>query len=142
MLNQKHGYLIRESVTRKYEISEISTSRSILEMEILKISLFLVTVSYYDEPHFLTNSGEAIILRHSNLKIEHVGLETVVKPIKIPVFHIGDKVLCVDETSKYYQQVVTIFDIDLDMPFSPYQIDENQLIATMATPFDIVKVNY
>lgn len=99
-------------------------------------------VSYLGEPHFLTNSGEAIILRHSNLHMEHVGLETVVKPIQTPVFHIGDKVLCVDETSKYYQQVVTIFDIDLDMPFSPYQIDENQLIATMATPFDIVKVKY
>lgn len=99
-------------------------------------------MSYYDKPYFLTSLDKPIILRHSNLHMEHVGLETVVKPIKTPVFSIGDKVLCVDDTSKYYQQVVTIFDIDLDMPFSPYQIDENQLIASMATPFDIIKVNY
>lgn len=98
-------------------------------------------VSYYDEPHFLTNSGEAIILRHSNSQIEHVGLETVVKPIQTPVFSIGDKVLCIDKTSKYYQQVVTIVDIDMDRPFSPYQIDDT-LVASMATPFDIVKVIY
>lgn len=99
-------------------------------------------MSYYDKPYFLTSLDKPIILRHSNLHMEHVGLETEVKPIKTPVFHVGDKVLCVNETSKYYQQIVTIFDIDLDMPFSPYQIDENQLIASMATPFDIIKVNY
>lgn len=99
-------------------------------------------MSYYDKPYFLTSLDKPIILRHSNLHKEHVGLETEVKPIKTPVFHVGDKVLCVNETSKYYQQIVTIFDIDLDMPFSPYQIDENQLIASMATPFDIIKVNY
>ena len=99
-------------------------------------------VSYLGEPHFLKSLDKPIILRHSNLHMEYVGLETEVKPIKTPVFHVGDKVLCIDETSKYYQQVVTIVDVDMDMPFSPYQIEENHLIASMATPFSIVKVNY
>jgi len=69
--------------------------------------------------------------------MEYVGLETEVKPIKTPVFHVGDKVLCIDETSKYYQQVVTIVDVDMDMPFSPYQIDENHLINDFT--IDIVR---
>lgn len=57
--------------------------------------------------------------------------------IDVPTFNVGEKVICVDDTTSLTGQIVTITYND-ESSFAPYQYNDDY----WATPFDIVKIDY
>lgn len=94
-------------------------------------------ISFNGEPMYVANINDDVILLSNTGDEFKVSLNESFEPIEVPVFKKGQSVLCIDEESICYQQIVTILSTVTDA-FVTYQLTPEQ----WATPFDIVPIEY
>ena len=94
-------------------------------------------VFYKGEPRYVLSHDydEALVIDSNDNEslVSYQDLEV----IDVPTFNIGEKVICVDDTTSLTGQIVTITYND-ESSFAPYQYNDDY----WATPFDIVKIDY
>lgn len=93
-------------------------------------------ISYKGKPYYLKQHGHKVLICDSNSNEKRVSYISI-KPIEVPKFKVGEKVLCVDKESPFNGQIVTIITND-NSSFAPYQYSTHR----WATPFNIVKIDY
>lgn len=93
-------------------------------------------ISYKGKPYFVKQHAHKALIIDSNSNEKRVS-NTSIKPIEVPKFKVGDKVLCIDKDSPFNGQIVTIITND-NSSFAPYQYSTHR----WATPFNIVKIDY
>ena len=93
-------------------------------------------VSYKGKPYFVKQHAHKALIIDSNSNEKRVSY-TSIKPIEVPKFKVGEKVLCVDKESPLNGQIVTI-ETDDNSSFAPYRYGH----YLWATPFDLAPVNY
>ena len=93
-------------------------------------------VDYKGEPRYILSHDydEALVIDSNDTEslVSYQDLEV----IDVPTFNVGEKVICVDDTTSLTGQIVTI--TYNESSFAPYQYNDDY----WATPFDIVKIDY